>query len=117
MTCWTPCSPLGGGDDLAALLALTDQVGALLQTPDGASLLIAHKRASNILRIETAKDGPHDGTPEPALFRLPEEDALHRQLARVDSPSNPACTRRKRLPQPCRRSLLCGHLWMRSSTA
>ena len=80
----------GGGDDLAALLALSDQVGALLRTEDGASLLVAHKRASNILRIETAKDGPHDGTPDPSLFRLPEEDALHSQLARVDGALQPS---------------------------
>ena len=75
----------GGGDDLAALLALSEQVGALLDTPDGASLLVAHKRAANILRIETAKDGPHDGPVDPALIQLPEEDALHSRLRQVDA--------------------------------
>ncbi len=70
----------GGGDDLAALLALSAQIGDLLATPDGASLMVAYKRAANILRIETAKDGPHDAAVEPALLTLPEETALQRQL-------------------------------------
>ena len=75
----------GGGDDLALLLSLSSQVGFLLGTPDGGSLLVAYKRAANILRIETAKDGPHDGAPDPALLRQPEEEALSRQLERVDA--------------------------------
>ena len=75
----------GGGDDLAAMLDLSQQVGALLGSPDGASLLVAHKRAANILRIETAKDGPHDGDPDRALFVLAEEDALRDQLDSVDA--------------------------------
>ncbi len=74
----------GGGDDLALLLSLSSQVGSLLGTQDGSSLLVAHKRAANILRIETAKDGPHDGAPDAALLRQPEEAALSRQLGQVD---------------------------------
>jgi glycyl-tRNA synthetase beta chain len=73
----------GGGDDLASLLMLTRQLGDLLATPDGASLLVAHKRAANILRIETAKDGPHDAPPDPAAFRLAEEQALSDRLDRI----------------------------------
>ena len=79
----------GGGDDLAALLALSSQVGALLATADGASLLTAHKRAANILRIEGAKDGPHHGTPDPAQFTLPEEHALHAELGHAASELGP----------------------------
>lgn len=75
----------GGGDDLAALLALTSQLSALLGTADGASLLVAHKRAANILRIENAKDGPHDGAPDPALLALPAEIDLSRHLHLVDN--------------------------------
>ncbi len=75
----------GGGDDLAALLALSDQVGALLATPDGASLMTAYKRAANILRIEGAKDGPHDAPPDPAHFRQPEERALDERLEAVSA--------------------------------
>ncbi len=72
-----------GGDDLALLLSLSAQIGSLLGTPDGGSLLVAYKRAANILRIETAKDGPHDGAPDPALFRLDEEIVLRHQLDEV----------------------------------
>ena len=73
----------GGGDDLAFLLALSGQVGDLLGQPDGTSLLAAHKRAANILRIEAAKDGSIAGDPDPALFVLPEEAALHTRLDAV----------------------------------
>ena len=55
-----------------------------MDSPDGASLLSAHKRAANILRIEGAKDGPHDG--EPDLRRRsgrPEETELAMHLAGV----------------------------------
>ena len=74
----------GGGDDLAYLLQLSDQVGALLDSPDGASLLSAHKRAANILRIEGAKDGPHDGDPDFMSFRQAEETELAMHLAGVE---------------------------------
>ena len=74
-----------GGDDLAALLALSAQVGDLLGSADGASLLVAHKRAANILRIESAKDGPHDGEVAEDLFRLREEQALYQQLHSVSA--------------------------------
>jgi hypothetical protein len=33
----------------------------MLATPDGANLLVAYKRAVNILRIENRKDEPHYG--------------------------------------------------------
>ena len=56
-------------DDLVALLTLTDAVAALLQTPDGANLLTAYRRAANILRIEERKDGPYHTLPNADLFR------------------------------------------------
>ncbi len=64
-------------DDLAALLKLSAQLGELLGTSDGIDLLAAYKRAANILRIENAKDGPHDSTPDPTLFTHTEERALY----------------------------------------
>ena len=73
------------GDDLAALLALSAQVGDLLGTPDGASLMVAYRRAANILRIESAKDGPFDQPTDPAAFVLPEEAALQHQLDAVSA--------------------------------
>ena len=74
----------GGGDDLAETLKLAEEVASLLNTADGQSLLVANRRAANILRIENAKDGPHDSLPDPALFRLDEEDALRRRLDDVE---------------------------------
>ena len=70
-------------DDLGGLLKLSGQLGALLGTADGANLLVAFKRAANILRIETGKDGPHDGAPDPALFTSREEVTLNETVDEV----------------------------------
>jgi glycyl-tRNA synthetase beta chain len=70
----------GADDDLVRLLARADAVAALLGTQDGADLLTAYRRAANILRIEDRKDGPHQGAPDPALYRQPEERALAEAL-------------------------------------
>jgi glycyl-tRNA synthetase beta chain len=72
-------------DDLVRLLALTSQLGALLATDVGASLLTAYRRATNILKIETAKDGPHDGAPDPAQFRSEDEVRLGERVALTSS--------------------------------
>jgi glycyl-tRNA synthetase beta chain len=45
----------------------------MLATADGANLLAAYKRAANILRIETRRDGPHDGPVDAGLLVLPAE--------------------------------------------
>jgi glycyl-tRNA synthetase beta chain len=63
-------------DDLVRILRLVQELGRLLATEDGASLLAGYKRAANILRIEDAKDGPHRGTPDPNL-----QDPSERELA------------------------------------
>jgi glycyl-tRNA synthetase beta chain len=63
--------------DLVRLLARADALAALLGTEDGANLVTAHKRASNILRIEEKKDGRgYAEAPDPALLREPAEVAL-----------------------------------------
>jgi glycyl-tRNA synthetase beta chain len=68
---------LGGEDDLVRLLARVDALGAFLASDDGANLLVAYRRAANIVRIEEKKDGkPVDGAPDKALLTLPEEQAL-----------------------------------------
>lgn len=60
---------LGGEDDLVRLLARVDALSALVGSDDGANLLAAHKRASNILRIEEKKDGrSYEGTPDETAF-------------------------------------------------
>jgi glycyl-tRNA synthetase beta chain len=68
----------GGKDgDLVRLLARADALAALLGTEDGANLVTAHKRASNILRIEEKKDGRgYAEAPDAALLREPAEVAL-----------------------------------------
>ncbi|HET8611729.1 MAG TPA: glycine--tRNA ligase subunit beta, partial [Sphingomonas sp.] len=53
---------LGGEDDLVRLLARVKALQAFVETDDGANLLVAYRRAANILRAEAKKDG---GEPEP----------------------------------------------------
>jgi glycyl-tRNA synthetase beta chain len=74
----------GADDDLTRLLARTDAVAALLGGADGANLLTAYRRAANILRIETRKDGPHDAPPDASLFCEPAEIDLDHSLAAID---------------------------------
>jgi glycyl-tRNA synthetase beta chain len=68
-------------DDLVALLARSDAVASLLQTPDGANLLTAYRRAANILRIEERKDGPFKASPDPRLYGEAAEIDLDHALA------------------------------------
>ena len=59
---------LGGEDDLVRLLARVEALGAFLNTEDGANLLAAYRRASNIVRIEEGKDKTrYADAPNPAL--------------------------------------------------
>ncbi len=74
----------GADDDLTRLLARTDAVAALLGTADGANLLTAYRRAANILRIETRKDGPHDAAPDTALLRESAEIDLDHALGAIN---------------------------------
>jgi glycyl-tRNA synthetase beta chain len=67
-------------DDLIAMLARAEAVASLLQTPDGANLLTAYRRAANILRIEERKDGPFSDAPTPDLYREPAEIDLDQAL-------------------------------------
>jgi len=66
----------GGDDDLVRLLARSAAVSSLLGTEDGTDLLAAYRRASNMLRIEDARDGPHTGQPDDTLLDLPAEREL-----------------------------------------
>ena len=75
---------LGGEDDLVRLLKRVDALGAFLASDDGANLLIAHRRAANIVRIEEKKDGTtFSGPADQALLRQDEEKALAAALAEV----------------------------------
>jgi glycyl-tRNA synthetase beta chain len=75
---------LGGEDDLVRLLARVDALKAFLDTDDGANLLTAYRRASNIVRIEEKRDGAsYDEEAEPALFVEQGETLLHQALSRA----------------------------------
>jgi glycyl-tRNA synthetase beta chain len=79
--------PFTGGyeDDLVRLLARVGALAAFLASDDGANLLVAYRRASNIVMIEDRKDGcARTGDVADRLLRLAEEKALSRQLAAID---------------------------------
>jgi len=77
---------LGREDDLVRLLARVDALAKFLASEDGANLLTAYKRASNIVRIEERKDKiSYDGDVDTALLRAGEERALLEGLASADN--------------------------------
>ena len=47
---------LGGEDDLVRLMRRVEALSVFLEDEDGANLLVAHQRATNIVRIESKKD-------------------------------------------------------------
>jgi glycyl-tRNA synthetase beta chain len=72
--------------DLLPLLGRVDALRVFLELEDGANLLTAYRRASNIVAIEEREDDRrYDGDVDPALLRQPEEHALAAMLAEVDS--------------------------------
>jgi glycyl-tRNA synthetase beta chain len=71
-------------DDLVRLLARVAALHHFLGTDDGANLLIAYKRASNIVAIEDRKDGfARNIDADPGLLRNPEEKILFQRLDEV----------------------------------
>jgi glycyl-tRNA synthetase beta chain len=70
-------------DDLAGLLKRVDALRDLLRNEDGKNLLAAYKRAANILKIEDAKDGPHEAIAVYVDFQSPEADDLRDELVRI----------------------------------
>ncbi len=82
---------LGGEDDLVRLLARVDALAAFLKTDDGSNLLVAAKRASNILAIETKKDGhSFDEKVADGLLAQPEEKTLAERLTAVEKSASAA---------------------------
>ena len=74
----------GGEDDMVRLRARAAALEGFLAAEDGANLLTAYRRATNIVAIEARKDGGgRAGPPDPALFGAPEERALHARLEEV----------------------------------
>jgi glycyl-tRNA synthetase beta chain len=74
----------GQDDDLIRLLAKVDALRDFLATDDGANLLVAHRRASNIVRIEEKRDGcAYAGEPDSDRLEQHEEKALYFRLTSV----------------------------------
>jgi glycyl-tRNA synthetase beta chain len=73
-------------DDFVRLIARAVELAGFLATDDGANLLVAYRRASNIVAIEERKDGrKYAGEVDPVLLCQPEEHALAYDLAEVGS--------------------------------
>ena len=62
-----------GEDDLVRVLARVEALGAFLGSDDGANLLVAYKRAANILKIEEKKDA-QSYDQQPYSESKPEQD-------------------------------------------
>ncbi|MEM6486916.1 MAG: glycine--tRNA ligase subunit beta [Pseudomonadota bacterium] len=79
------CFDLGGQDDLVLLVARVRAVQDLLATDDGANLLVAYRRAANIVAAERRKepDGDFAAEPDAALAVEPAERALFDAVAAV----------------------------------
>ena len=83
-----------GGDDLLIIVRRVEALGRFLDTEDGEHLLIGATRAINILRIEEKKDSrTYDESPDPTLFKRPEEKALAKAVDAVQKASAAAITR------------------------
>ncbi len=68
---------LGGEDDLVRLVARVEALQGFIGTENGKNLLVAYKRAANILKAEEKKDKKaFDGAPDTTLLNLPEEKEL-----------------------------------------
>lgn len=71
----------GGEDDLVRLLARVEALGSFLASDDGANLLVAFRRAANIVRIEEKKDKrAYEGAVQSAALKQPEEKTLFSHL-------------------------------------
>jgi len=75
---------LGGEDDLVRLMARVEALQSFIASDDGANLLTAYKRASNIVGIEEKKDkATYDQAVDAALLTLPEESKLAQALTQA----------------------------------
>jgi glycyl-tRNA synthetase beta chain len=76
----------GGEDDLVRLMARVEALSNFLGSDDGANLLIAYRRAANILRIEEKKDGTsYDQPVDESLLEDGAEKALHERMHEVSN--------------------------------
>ncbi|HXA69986.1 MAG TPA: DALR anticodon-binding domain-containing protein, partial [Stellaceae bacterium] len=85
---------LGGEDDLVRLLARVEALDRFLKSDDGANLLVAYRRAANIVRIEEKQDGrAYDGPARREALELPEEKALAERLEAATATAHAALER------------------------
>ena len=81
----------GSEDDLVRLLARVAALAEFLAGDDGANLLIAWRRAANIVRIEGKKDGcVYDGAVDSGALQQAEEKTLFTALEAVVSEAEAA---------------------------
>jgi len=68
--------------DISRLVARVDALQSFLKSDDGLNLLVAYRRAANILKAEEKKSkSTFDGEPDPEALVAPEEKALFVELA------------------------------------
>ena len=80
-----------GEDDLIRLSRRISALEHFLDSDDGANLLTAYRRATNILRIEEKKDGTrYEGDPDLALFAEADEHVLYNCIAVARDKANAA---------------------------
>jgi glycyl-tRNA synthetase beta chain len=69
--------------DFVRRVDLVEALQSFLKSDDGANLLVAYRRAANILKAEEKKDKTsYDGTPEAKLLVAAEEKALGKALTK-----------------------------------
>lgn len=79
---------LGGEDDLVRLLACVDALRSFIESDDGRNLLVAYRRAANIVKIEAKKDKlERYGVVDPTRYTQPEEKSLAAALDTVTTES------------------------------
>jgi len=79
---------LGGEDDLVRLLARVEALRSFIESDDGRNLLVAYRRAANIVKIEAKKDKRENyGAPDAARYTQDEEKALAAALDKVAAES------------------------------
>jgi glycyl-tRNA synthetase beta chain len=85
---------LGDEDDLTRLIARVDALKGFVESPDGANLLTAYKRAANIVRIEEKKDNArYDGGIDPSALVEEAERALNEALSTVSQSARDSIAR------------------------
>jgi len=82
---------LGSEDDLVRLLDRVKALADFLGSEDGANLLVAYRRAANIVRIEAKKDKTsYNGAARTEHFVQDEERALYEALGGAEAGVTPA---------------------------